>query len=340
MNSLRTISDEVLLKKFTHLNLVGSSAEHITFIRRVKKIAEAFFAPVLIQGETGTGKENTARAIHYLSDRQDQGFFPINCGAIPDSLLESELFGHEKGAFTNAHQRQAGIVELAEGGTLFLDEVDSLSPKAQAALLRFIQSGEYRPLGGRKTKLADVRIIAATNANLSKAVKDNQFREDLLFRLNVFNIGLAPLRERQDDIAIIANTLLEKFSENYQQAKKHLSTSSLDWIKQQPWEGNIRELENLLLREFLLSETEEIQIQEANSQTLTGKEEQPGIFKNFQRAKHEMIESFERDYLKSALKKTAGNVTEAAKLAGKERRAFGKLLKKHDIDRSLYEYSA
>jgi DNA-binding NtrC family response regulator len=200
-----------LLAEFAALNLIGKSPRFVANVQLIKKMSTCH-AAVLIQGETGTGKENAARAIHYLSKRSEQGFVPVNCAAIPDELLESELFGHEKGAFTDAKQTQAGLVAIANGGTLFLDEVDSLTPKAQAALLRFLQTQEYRPLGAKQTQLADVRILAATNADLKTLVANKQFREDLYFRLNVLNLTMPPLRERLNDISLIADSLLHRFA--------------------------------------------------------------------------------------------------------------------------------
>jgi len=319
-----------MLEDFAAVNLLGHSKIFMRLLEFIKKIARCD-ASVLIEGETGTGKENAARAIHYLSDRRQNGFIPVNCGAIPDNLLESELFGHDKGAFTDAKLSQPGLVELASKGTLFLDEVDSLSLKAQAALLRFLQTHEYRPLGSRRLKHADVRIVAATNANLEEKVESGVFRRDLLFRLKVLSVAVPPLRERPEDIGLIANNLLVTYASKYNVRPKTLHPKSLDWLRRQHWPGNVRELENVLLREFLLAEGPIIRI--ADDDRPPG-----GAPAAFHKAKEAAINAFEIDYLNQVLELTSGNVTAAAKIAGKERRAFGKLIKKYNVDkRGFYD---
>jgi len=330
-----------LLEEFSSLNLTGQSDIFLQVLELIKRIADCH-APVLIQGETGTGKENAARSIHYLSERKDRGFVPVNCGAIPDSLLEGELFGHEKGAFTDARNRQAGLVEIASGGTLFLDEVDSLSPKAQAALLRFLQTHEYRPLGAKQIKKADVRIVAATNADLEARVESNHFREDLYFRLNVLYVNIPSLRERKSDIPLIANKLLENFALQHNMPLKKLSHQAVIWLQQQQWHGNVRELENVLLREFLLTDGPLITLGMDKKSNLTeaqynlelSDDEQMQL--SFQEAKAIAIHEFEQRYLQQVLSSAAGNVSKAARLAGKERRALGKLLKKYKIDKEKF----
>ncbi|HTF85445.1 MAG TPA: sigma-54 dependent transcriptional regulator [Cellvibrio sp.] len=373
-NSHQTSQEKIrLLQTFTGLNLVGHSPVFVDTLQLIQKIAQCH-APVLIRGETGTGKENAARAMHYLSERRECGFIPLNCAAIPDELFESELFGHEKGAFTDAKSSQAGLVTLADGGTLFLDEVDSLTPKAQAALLRFLQTREYRPLGGRDTRQADVRILAATNADLSQRVEEKLFREDLFYRLNVLTVFMPSLRARKDDIPLIARALLHKFSEEYRAAPKQLSGQFIHYLMQQSWPGNVRELENTLLRAFLLSPetlltspagmppggalfetvlekksglTKHAAVEDNSA--LTGKSPESAAHKaehmfhsinpqlSFQDAKAEVITQFEEQYLKQVLSIAEGNVSAAARIAGKERRALGKLIRKYRIDKSLYQ---
>jgi DNA-binding NtrC family response regulator len=330
-------AQQKILEDFAGMNLVGQSPVFMQLLAFIKRIARCD-AAVLIEGETGTGKENAARAIHYLSDRRDGGFVPVNCGAIPDNLLESELFGHEKGAFTDAKTDRPGLVELASAGTLFLDEVDSLSPKAQSALLRFLQTHEYRPLGSRRLKHTDVRVIVATNVNLKKKVETGEFRGDLLFRMNVLSVYIPPLRDRTEDIEAIAVSLLSKYSEQYNSRLKTLHPKSLEWLKAQEWSGNVRELENVLLREFLLSEGPLIKCGSATypvgmpARVAVEGRSVPA----FQKAKEAAIEAFEIEYVNKVLEITSGNVTEAARIAGKERRAFGKLIKKHSVDKSEY----
>lgn len=331
-----------LLEEFASLNLRGNSDVFAQTLRLIKQTAKCD-ASVLIEGETGTGKENAARAIHYLGKRQDGAFVPVNCGALPDSLLESELFGYEKGAFTDAKQKQQGLVALANKGTLFLDEVDSLSPKAQAALLRFLQTGEYRPLGGGATWQSDVRVIAATNANLAERVRHREFREDLYFRLNVLNVCMPPLRERPSDIEAIADYLIKKYLDQYGNGPTRIHPATLLYLQGLRWPGNVRELENVLLREFLLSPGDQIIMRKGVTSS-----DQGGLYSaivddggdsgpmSFQQAKEVAISRFECSYLQNLLTIADGNVTEAARLAGKERRCFGKLIKKYNIDKSKF----
>ncbi len=342
-----------LLAEFSSLNLIGESPLFVQNVQLIKKMSTCH-AAVLIQGETGTGKENAARAIHYLSKRREQSFVPVNCAAIPDNLIESELFGHEKGAFTDAKQAQAGLVTIANGGTLFLDEVDSLSAKGQAALLRFLQTHEYRPLGLKQTLRADVRVLAATNANLKELVSQKLFREDLYFRLNVLNLTMPPLRERLSDIPLLANSLLRRFALEHQTHPKRLSEQGLDHLKQQLWPGNIRELENCLLRAFLLSPNEtlefenEILLQPAEDQLSSNFQSPQNDISftqstnsplSFQDAKEIAITQFEESYLALVMRIAEGNVSEAARISGKERRALGKLLQKHAIDKRQFQTS-
>jgi DNA-binding NtrC family response regulator len=290
-------------------------------------------APVLIEGETGTGKELAARAIHYQSDRRDRPFIPVNCGAIPDSLIESELFGHRKGAFTDAKDNQPGLVTLAEGGSLFLDEVDALSPKGQVTLLRFLQDQEFRPLGARHLEKGDVRILAASNAHLAELAQSGAFRPDLLYRLRILCLSLPPLRERHGDVAFLSTGFLEACDQRYRFGLKTLHPETLQWMDRYPWPGNIRELENLLYREYLLSEAPVIRIEPPASlhASAPGGQDHHGGDIAFNRAKARAIEVFERGYLVSLMDVARGNVSLAAKLAGKERRSLGKLLKKHGL---------
>lgn len=317
-----------LLEEFSAFNLCGRSTQFINIIKMIKKLAHCD-APLLIQGETGTGKENTARAVHYLSARRDHAFVPINCGAITENLIESELFGYEQGAYTGAEKSKEGLIDIAHNGTLFLDEVDSLSAKAQTVLLRFLQTGEYRTVGGRKLKKSNVHIITATNAKLENNISQQTFRQDLYYRLNVLTIDLPPLRERPEDIKTIAESLLKKLRVQHNVPNRIMSEGFIDWLQQQRWAGNIRELENTLLREFLLCTSDIIEAPDATTQDSLI--EQPSL--SFKAAKDAAIARFEIAYIQKVLKLTNGNVSRAAKIAGKERRAFGKLIKKHHIER-------
>lgn len=321
---------EDILKTFFKMSFVGKSESYTKIVENVYRYAKCQ-APVLIEAETGTGKESLARAIHYFSDYSKNGFIPINCAAIPDSLFESELFGHEKGAFTHAQHKHSGLIELAENGTLFLDEVDALSPKAQSGLLRFLQTGEVRSVGGTQIRRIPTRVVAATNANLLDCVEKGLFRSDLHFRLNVLSLDVPPLRERVEDLEDIANHLLSRFEQKYQRGQKFLHPNCLDWLEKQAWPGNVRELENWLLRHYLLSETSIIHIDNVEP-VCKSKHINVGVNTSFQDAKEHAVEQFAEHYIASVLAKTSGNVTHAAKLAGKERRAFGKLMKKYSID--------
>ncbi len=326
-------------EEFISLNLLGQSNKFVQSLNLIKKVAHCDVS-VFIEGETGTGKEVTARAIHYLSARQNHPFVPVNCGAIPDNLLENELFGHEKGAFTDAKEYQPGLIAQADGGTLFLDEIDSMSPKAQVALLRFLQDQEYRPLGAKKYKQADVRIITATNSNIRTLVEQGAFREDLYFRINIMSITLPPLRERGGDIRILAEHFLQLCREHYHQPDKFLHKNALRWLENYSWPGNVRELENTIHRMFLLAEGAAIHtihtVNVGNGHTerrknLPDRRNKLLFTMGFNEAKNNMIKEFEKNYLSGLMAESLGNVSKAAKIAGKERRALGKLLKKHQI---------
>lgn len=312
--------------------MIGHSPALRETLRLVTRMA-ACDAPVLIEGETGTGKELAARAIHYQSVRKDGPFIPVNCGAIPDALIESELFGHRKGAFTDAKDNQPGLVTLAEGGTLFLDEVDALSTKGQVTLLRFLQDQEFRPLGARQVQQGNVRVLAASNTSLALLAERGTFRPDLLYRLKILCLELAPLRERTGDIEELATWFLEACDKRFGLGAKGLHPDSLAWMAHYHWPGNIRELENLLYREYLLSEGVVIRVDppKAMPPLPQGQPEPPAGELTFHRAKARAMEAFEKAYLVGLLGLAGGNVSLAAKLAGKERRSLGKLLKKYGL---------
>ena len=328
-------ADQNLLDELVNLNIIGQSPALLKTIHDIKRFAYCN-APLLIEGETGTGKELAARAVHYLSDRRDYPFIPVNCGSLPETLVENELFGHEKGAYTDAAKSSLGLIAQAERGTLFLDEIEALSQKAQVSLLRFLQENEYRPLGGNRSLKANVRVIAASNAPIKNLVETGRFREDFYYRLNVMTIVLPPLRERGMDAGLIAEHLLSTYRAQYNQPDKFLHASSLHWLKSYHWPGNVRELENMVHRAFLLSEGPEVclnNIPEYQSDLTRNEiiESVSNIDTEFNFAKAQVIMQFEKSYLSNVLKESKGNVTHAAKRAGKERRAFGKLLKKHGI---------
>ncbi len=241
--------------------MIGDS-EILCRVRRLLLRYARCDAPVLIEGETGTGKELAAREIHYASARRLGPFVPINCGALPESLLESELFGHRRGAFTDARSDEPGLVEYARGGTLFLDEIDSLPPRAQTTLLRFLQSGEFRAVGARTLLTADVRVLAATNIPLMDAVESGRFRRDLLYRLNALQVSLPPLRERGDDIVLLARHLLAAAGARLEQPPRQWAPEAIVALSAHAWPGNVRELENVILRICMRSDADTIGLAE------------------------------------------------------------------------------
>lgn len=320
--------------------MIGQSKAFLETIKLITKIA-AYDAPVLIEGETGTGKELAARAIHYQGARRDQPFVPVNCGAIPDLLIENELFGHGKGAFTDARDDQLGLIAHAHSGTLFLDEVDTLPPKGQVALLRFLQDQHYRPLGGRLERHADVRIIAASNVNLTKLAEAGLFRMDLLYRLNILFLELPPLRDRKGDPELLAIHFLQAGSKRFGKSGTAFHQNTLEWFDSYAWPGNVRELENVVYRAVLLAEESVIRIppiDQTPTERRTLVDRRTSMFEglDYKAAKAKVIEHFERTFLASLMVKSRGNVTEAARMAGTERRYLGKLLCKYCIDKGEF----
>ena len=302
-------------------------------LRQIEKVAGSD-AGVLIQGETGCGKELVARAIHCASARRAGPFVAVNCGAVPDGLVETELFGYAKGAFTDAKEARPGVIAEALGGTLFLDETDALSPKAQTTLLRFLQDLKYRPVGATTEIASDVRIIAAANQDLLGLVEIERFRRDLLYRLNIFELWIPPLRSRPEDIELLANHFIRLFSAKYGIATKRLHPATREWLRHCEWPGNVRELENWIHRELLLADGEEIRHGGDRASGLPRDARGP---LDLRTAKARALAAFEATYLADVLAEARGNVTVAARLAGKERRSFGKLMKKYGIDRRSHE---
>ena len=316
---------EHLMRDLGQANLIGRDPAFLLTVDRALRCANTSF-PVLITGETGVGKEVFARAIHLSSLRRNQPFIPLDCGGIPDHLLENELFGHARGAFTDAYAEQKGLAAMAEGGTLFLDEVDSLSPAAQAKLLRFLQERQFRPLGSERYVRADVKIVAASNRNLRRLVADHQFREDLYFRLDVLHLELRPLRERPQDIPLLARHFLELYQPPGE--RRSFSPAALRRLSDYHWPGNVRELLNVVQRAIVFSHGPQINA----CDLLTGERSvDPPAAGDFRQARAEVIQGFERDYVRELLQRHRGNVTHAARDAGKERRAFGRLAKKYGL---------
>jgi two-component system response regulator GlrR len=308
------------------LGLVGQSKVFLDEIKKLDLLARCDIT-VMIGGETGTGKELIARAVHYLSPRSDRPFVPIDCGAIPPELTESELFGHERGAFTGAVKKNAGLIAAADHGTLFLDEVDALSLSVQAKLLRFLQEMEYRSLGSSEIKKADVRVISATNRDLLQSVHANQFRKDLYYRLNVVQLRLPSLRQRREDLILLARHFVEKYVTRFRLPARDFTTDAIQKLHSHHWPGNIRELENVIGAAVALCDGPFIRAADllfASDQT------QPRG--SFREAKARLITEFEREYIVCLLTSCHSNVSEAARAAGKNRRAFWELIRKHKID--------
>ena len=303
--------------------LIGESQAFLEVVKKMPLIAPGD-ATVLISGETGTGKEVCARAIHQLSQRANREFVAVNCGSIPIDLVESELFGHERGAFTGAVSSKIGMIQEAEGGTLFLDELDSLPLLAQVKLLRFLQEKEYRAVGATKTRQADVRVIAATNTNIENAVRTGKIRQDLYYRLNMIPIALPPLRDRREDIPLLAANFLAQFAQRYHRHVNGFSPDALLKLCRYDWPGNVRELESVVGRAVTFAQQPVIHSQDISLPN--------PIPKSFQEMKDEMIIQFERTYIQSLLIAFGGNITKAAEAAQKNRRAFFELIRKLRID--------
>ncbi len=296
--------------------------------------------PVLIFGETGTGKELAARAIHYQSSRASGPLVPVNCGALPDHLLENELFGHSRGAFTDAREASAGLIAQAHGGTLFLDEVDTLSMRSQVALLRFLQDGRYRPLGGGSECLADVRIVAASNARLDKLADAGCFRQDLLFRLDVASVLMPPLRERAQDILPLARHFLARAAADFDRPVPALDKQAEAQLLAHGWPGNVRELENAMRRVVLLhaGAVKTVPLAGAERVQPPAQPVADDFSGGLKCARARRTDAFERRYLNWLLAQTAGNITEAARVAGTERRHLGRLIQRHGIPVENYRH--
>jgi len=307
-------------------HIIGESPAFLEKVRAVPRFARSD-ATVLISGESGTGKEIFARAIHYLSSRAGRPFVPVNCGALPDNLVESEIFGHKRGSFTGAASDQAGLIRETDGGTLFLDEIDCLTSQAQVKLLRFLQDGEYRSVGSHQILRANVRVIAATNADFNQIILSGKFREDLFYRLNVLTLTLPPLRERPGDILLLAHDFLEKQAAIAKVRPKILSLAALSRLLSHSWPGNVRELQNALIRATALSEHEVIEISD-----LSLPDEGPAaVHQSFRTLKSRVVWRFEHDFLTMVLRAHHGNISRAASAVKKNRRAFWELLRKHDL---------
>jgi len=311
------------LKSILETEIIAESPQMKNILETAKKVAP-FDTTVLITGESGTGKEMIARFIHKHSIRKEKPFVAINCGAIPPDLLESELFGYKKGAFTGANTDRKGLIEEAEGGTLFLDEIGELPLNLQVKLLRVLQENEIKPLGSSKPKKINVRFITATNRNLKKMVEEGKFREDLYYRINVLPIHIPPLRERKEDIIPLAQFFIKKYCSKYGIKPKTLLPKAKEKLLSLSFEGNVRELENIIERSVLIYEgnqIEDIPVSVSERYTFNG-----GI-KPFKQAKEE----FEKNYLKNLLKQVSSNIAKASKVSGITRAQIYRMIKKYNI---------
>jgi transcriptional regulator with PAS, ATPase and Fis domain len=296
---------------------------------------------VLLSGETGTGKGLLARMIHIHSNRCNDPFISVHCGAIPDTLLESELFGHEKGAFTGAVRRKPGKFEMARGGTIFLDEIGTITPSAQIKLLQVLQDGTFSRVGGEKVLQTDARVIAATNADLTGMIERGEFRKDLYYRLNVFNIEIPPLRERAEDIPQIAELFLEKLKQRHEKSIHSVHPLVLQAFKNYQWPGNIRELENLMERACIL-ETTTVLTPESFPIGLINSGDAHAVLPvqahlPLAEARRQAIDDFERQYLKELFSRHKGRVNRAAEDAGVSTRQLNKLMVKYGIEKEIYK---
>ena len=312
-------------------NIVGNCNSMRAVYQQIAQVADST-ATVLIRGESGTGKELVARAIHYASSRRDGPFISVNCAALPENLIESELFGHEKGAFTGAAQQRKGRFELANGGTIMLDEIGDISSAVQVRLLRVLQEREFERVGGDRTIRVNVRVIAATSRDLEKAMKDGRFREDLYYRLNVFPIHLPPLRERRSDIILLADHFLQKYNEMYGKKIKRISTPAINMMMAYHWPGNVRELENCIERAVLTSSDDVIHGYTLPPSLQTSEETNTALIPTEGASLRTMMESYEREIIVDALKKHRGNVAAAARHLQTTQRIVGYKIRQLGID--------
>ena len=321
---------KAVAKEYDFSAIIGKSEKILNVLNEIKKVA-GLKTTVLITGESGTGKELVAKAIHYNSDRKNKPFISINCGAIPENLLESELFGYAKGAFTGAYASKRGLFEAADGGTLFLDEIGEMPFSLQVKLLRAIEQSQIFRIGDTKSITIDVRFLAATSKDLSDEVKNGKFRDDLYYRLNVFNIKLPPLRERREDIPLLATAFLTRNAANFSKSIKGFDESVIDLFMKNAWYGNVRELENVIERACILTEKELIMpevipdtIQSQNSMFPAGTESGFSI--------KQAQKKYEVELINKALKETSGNKTRAAQLLEISLRALMYKLKEYGIE--------
>jgi len=330
INENRRLNAE-LIQNSASAEILGTNSEMVEILEKVRKVSD-YSTTVLIEGESGTGKELIARALHKNSARRDQPFVAVNCGAIPETLLESELFGHKKGSFTDATADKEGLFKAADGGTILLDEIGELPIKLQVKLLRVLQEREIRPVGATANEPVDVRVVAATLRDLEQDIEEGKFRQDLYFRLNVLRLKLPPLRERKEDIPLIVLNFIERYSEKIGIESPEMEDSASEALLNYSWPGNIRELENSLERAIIMSDRVQIKAEDLPVEILESEIENIPDFSNPDcLSLKENCEDLEKVLICSALKKTSGNRTHAAKLLEVSHRTLLYKLKKYEI---------
>ncbi|MBL7175445.1 MAG: sigma-54-dependent Fis family transcriptional regulator [Desulfobacteraceae bacterium] len=331
---------QALAEKGSHFSMVGTTTIMKEIFERIRQVAPTI-ATIMITGASGTGKELVARAIHQNSLRSSKKLITVNCTAIPEQVIESELFGHVKGAFTGAWKDKRGLVEEAHGGTLFLDEIGDLSPLMQTKLLRLLQEGEYKPVGSVVTKRADLRFISATNHNLKEEIKEKRFREDLYYRLNVVQIELPPLKRRKEDIPLLSHHFLKKYARINQKDIQEISSTAMQALLSQEFPGNVRELENIIERGVIFCRTNTLE-----SKDLFPDSEQWSFYPDldqdisrlsFKEAKEMMINLFHKHYIQLLLRESSGNISRAAEIAGIQRQYLHRLMKEEGIDAGQFK---
>ncbi len=330
------VLEEALTARSQFEDLIGQSSQMREIFKLVETVSYST-ATVLIQGESGTGKELVARAIHYRSPRKDKPFVAVNCSALTDTLLESELFGHVKGAFTGATGNKKGLFEAADGGTIFLDEIGDVPPATQVRLLRVLQEGEVKRVGANESIKVDVRVIAASNVDLLRAKEQGRFREDLFYRLNVISIALPPLRDRPEDIPLLAQHFLKVYSEKMGKKVSGIGARAMEVLTCNRWVGNVRELENVIERATVLTSNEIVELEDLppsfRDAPKGGGEVEVFSLAHlpYAQAKRLAMRAFERRYLSALLEKSGNNVSSAARAAGVDRSNFRRLLKQYEV---------
>jgi two-component system response regulator AtoC len=314
--------EQELVRKETPFDFVGRSKQLRDIHALIEKVAPTD-SPVFIQGESGVGKELIANAVWHYSRRKELPLIALNCAALSENLIESEIFGHEKGAFTSAYQMKHGLVEVADKGTLFLDEIGEMPIALQAKLLRFLDSGEFRRVGGNKALRVDVRVIAATNKDLQTMIKAGTFREDLYYRLNVINITIPPLRERKDDIEELARHFLKKYAKKLAKQAKEFTNEALELLSAYRWPGNVRELENIIERAVIVCDSAMIGAEDLSISSYAAAAEM---------SMNPSLEEMEKNYILRVLKEAGGNQSKASQLLGIDRKTLYLKLKKYDIN--------